>query len=512
MDDREIELKLALAPDDLMRLRKGRCLGDGASGPPKIKHLFSIYFDTPDFALGALGLSLRLRRTDSGFVQTVKTAGTTTSGLFVRNEWEAPVKSECLDRAHLLTTGVDILADPALLDRLVPVFSTQVERTLYCLKDADLSWEIEVALDLGEVAAGALREPICEVELELVCGEADCLFRLARLLLEEVPARPMGVSKSERGYRLASGVALKPAKAKAPALLPESGVADAFQTIARACLDHLLLNERCLLAGGDGEAIHQMRVALRRLRSALKVFRSVLDGPQLEGIKAEIRWLLAHLGPARDSEVFLAEIIEPVLSKHPNDKQLQVLRTLWQADREAKLAVALTAVRDPRFCFMVLDIGQWVERGDWLSQGGKRHRRKLAAPVAPFAAKRQEKAMGKLVAAAGKGLRHLCHEDLHQVRILGKQLRYAGEFFASLMERKRSKAFLSELSLLQDLLGNLNDIAVAGPKLTGKQAQAGSARAAGLVAGWHHRRRSGLLTEAEKAWKRWRSCPLPWRE
>jgi triphosphatase len=91
-------------------------------------------------------------------------------------------------------------------------------------------------------------------------------------------------------------------------------------------------------------------------------------------------------------------------------------------------------------------------------------------------------------------------------------VRYAGEFFSSLIPRKSTKVYLAELSELQDVLGKLNDIAVAGPKLSGRGAEAGTMRAAGLVAGWHQSRRSTLLAEADKAWKRWRALPVPWAE
>ena len=98
------------------------------------------------------------------------------------------------------------------------------------------------------------------------------------------------------------------------------------------------------------------------------------------------------------------------------------------------------------------------------------------------------------------------------VRIQCKQVRYSGEFFAPLVPRKHMKVFLAELSELQDVLGQLNDIAVAGPKLSGRTGEPGSSRAAGLVAGWHQARRSALLGEVDKAWKRWRSCPVPWQD
>ena len=513
MDGREIELKLGLAPEDMERLRRRCCFDDHRQGQPTTRRLVSIYFDTPDFALAAAGVSVRVRAVDEGHVQTVKTIGSGSSGLFSRDEWETPLDSPDLAAAPLLATGLALFTDAGLIERLAPVFSTRIDRTTYRLSGgsgaAGDAWEVEAALDQGEVVAGSHSETICEVELELRGGSPDRLFALARRVLEAVPARPLVFTKSERGYRLAAGLH-RPFKGKAPPLSFDLTVAEAFQTIARSCLDHLLINEHCLLATGDGEAVHQMRVALRRLRSALKVFRPIVDGPQLTEVKSDLRWVLASLGPARDSEVFLTEIIDPVIALHPDNAGLEALRDYWRDDHRTKMTLAVEAVRSPRFAALALRLGEWVETGDWLPRPGKSPRRKLDDPIASFAMPRLAKAVGKLLALAGPAIGRLSPEDQHLVRIQCKQVRYAGEFFTTLVPRKQMKVFLAELAELQDVLGRLNDIAVATPKLTGKHVEGGRAKAAGLVAGWHQSRRAALISEAEKAWKRWRDCPQPW--
>ncbi|ARJ67792.1 hypothetical protein WV31_20100 [Magnetospirillum sp. ME-1] len=504
-DNREIELKLALTPEDMARILARPCLTHGRLAEPVSKHLASIYYDTPDFTLAAQGIAVRVRRTGSGFVQTVKSAGTAISGLFDRDEWEVPLATPELDLEQLRLTGLGAFAEETLGDRLSPVFSTEVERTLVRLGGD--GWEVEAALDRGALLAGDRREDIAELELELVGGSPAHLFQLAARILDDAAARPLCLSKSDRGYRLAAGKASAIVKARAPVLAPDQNVAIAFQAIARSCLEHLMLNERCLVATGAGEAIHQMRVAMRRLRSAIKVFKSVTDGPELERVKGDLRWLLAHLGPARDAEVFLAEIVEPVLAAHPDDAGLAALRAHWQKDRETKLAAALAAVRSRRYAAMILNLGRWTETGDWLAP-----RKRLGEPVGTFAVRRVDKAIRNLLKEGGESLSRLSPEDRHAVRIRCKQVRYAGEFFASLVPRKTTRVFLAELSELQDILGQLNDIAVAGPKLSGRTAEAGSSRAAGLVAGWHQSRRTTLLANADKAWKRWRAMPVPWNE
>lgn len=517
MDGREIELKLGMSPDDIALLSLSPPLSSDGEDPPPPRRLASIYFDTPDFALAAQGVSVRVRWTGDGLVQTVKAAGSGAAGLFDRPEWEQRLDRPIPDPDHLRATGLAVFADDALIRQLGPVFSTQVNRTIYRLGGDEQGWEVEAALDLGEVVAGSLSEPICEVEFELLRGSPDRLFRLARQVLDTVPARPLSISKSERGVKLATGDTNRPVKARVPHIGPELTAAAAFQTIARSCLDHLLVNERCLLATGDPEAIHQMRVALRRLRSAIRVFRPLvasprLASPRLAEVKDDLRWLLKRLGPARDADVFLSDIIDPVVRDYPDDSGLAALRDHWRGDRDDRLDAAVAAVRDRRFAALVLDLTAWVEAGDWLGAPGEPTRRKLDAPIGPFALHRLGKTTRRMLRLGGDSLSRLTPEERHAVRILCKQTRYTAEFFAALVPRKQMKVFLGELAEVQDALGRLNDVAVAGPKLASGSSGGRHARAAGLVAGWHTARQAGMLAEAERAWKRVRTRDLPWSE
>jgi CHAD domain-containing protein len=162
-------------------------------------------------------------------------------------------------------------------------------------------------------------------------------------------------------------------------------------------------------------------------------------------------------------------------------------------------------VGDKRFTALVLSIGAWIEAGEWLAADGRGHGDE---PVADYATRRLRKLDRRLFKAADDKLAALPPEELHQMRIMGKQLRYAGEFFISLYPRKAAKAFLDRMSELQDCLGALNDMAVAEPLLT--QAAPGQAWAAGMVAGWHLSRRDHLLAEAETLWKPLRKAGRFW--
>jgi inorganic triphosphatase YgiF len=400
------------------------------------------------------------------------------------------------------------LTKRSVVAALRPVFSTSVLRNLYHLGAAD--WDIDVALDQGEVGAGERHEPICEIELKLTRGAPRHLFTVANKVLAAVPdARLLTLAKSDRGYQLASGAPPLPTKAGNARIAVTMTVAGAFQAIARNCLDHLLANERCLVATRNAEALHQMRVALRRLRSAMKVFRRTVAGPDLDAARTDLRWLLGILGPARDDYVFLADIIEPVIAAHPETGPLAALRAEWAEQAERNATAALSAIGGTRYTGLLLALAAWVEDGAWLGRPDNTLRGGVIGPYARRILSRQHT---RLLNTGGDDLTALAPADLHQVRIFGKQVRYAAEFFAPLYPARTTDPFLDILNRLQDTLGQLNDIAVAGARLAAGQSDDGRAWAAGLVAGWHAGRRPALLAKAAKLWRRYRKARPFWED
>lgn len=186
------------------------------------------------------------------------------AGLYDRLEWEHEIDSD----APVLTGSKHPLAAAVgakVIARIAPVFRSLIERTTASVAlDGAL---IEVAVDQGEVDADARRTPVCEIELELKQGSSAALFALARQLDATAAVRLGVLTKAERGYRLLDRHDAQEAKAEPIALIPELPVTSAFQTIAWSCVRHFRLNETLLTDTGDAEALHQARVALRRLRS-----------------------------------------------------------------------------------------------------------------------------------------------------------------------------------------------------------------------------------------------------
>jgi triphosphatase len=302
----ELELKLLVDSADIPKLRRHALLKTQADGPRR-QNLLSIYFDTSELALKQRRMALRVRRVGMRWIQTVKAGGEVHGGLHRRGEWEEPVARGCPDLTKIQEPALsEVFFSPEVRDALQAVFTTEFRRTTWLLRwdDGD---EVELALDQGEVKSGERALPISEVELELKQGNPARLYQLALDLQQTIPLRLENVSKAARGYQLFQGTPQPMVKAVAPRIVEAMSVGEAFQTIAWNCIGHWTANQEGVLAGKDPEYLHQMRVALRRLRSALPLFTSAIPRESAAAISAELKWLAGALGPARNWDVFATE-------------------------------------------------------------------------------------------------------------------------------------------------------------------------------------------------------------
>ncbi|SFR76719.1 CHAD domain-containing protein [Sphingomonas jatrophae] len=433
MDEpREIELKLDIAEADLAAARD--LFGGGAD----VVRQCSTYYDTPDGALAAEGVSLRVREAKGRFVQTVKTEGGRAAGLFARPEWEC-----ALDTADV-RVGADTPL-PALLGAAVgsiaPRFTVENERQTW---QAEVSGSVvEVVLDRATIMAGQCRQTFAEIELELKQGSVDALFRIARRIEAVAPVRIGVLSKADRGARLRAG---PPGGVKAePVMVNKDGTAlAAFRRVAQACMRHYRLNEMVLIERRDAHALHQARVALRRLRSAFTVWKRLLPAEAAEAHAADLRWLAAVLGNARNLDVLIERV------------PTGALRERIAAAREASYDEVQAVLASGRIRAVMLDLAEWLAVGlDGVEEG---------PPTAEFAAEALSR-WRRRVKRDGRNLAKADDETRHELRKDAKKLRYTAEFFASLFAEgkvaKRRKRFLERLEVLQDELGALNDLATA---------------------------------------------------
>jgi inorganic triphosphatase YgiF len=437
---KEIELKLEVTADGSKALLASGLLGTES----EVADLRAVYFDTPDHALRRDGIALRIREKAGKAVQTIKT-GVAGAGLFDRNEWEIPVigSEPVMDER----TPVPALLE-ALTDQLMPVFEVRARRHTFTV--AGEGHEIEAVVDDVEIVAGDRSLNFHEVELELVSGSADALFALARKIDAVAPLRISVLSKSGHGYALldAQPEAVKAEKLK---LLPGMDIPGAFAAIAGNCLSQYRRNETILLERRAPEAVHQARVGLRRLRSAMTLFKKVLVGPELGRLNARIRDLAQVLGEARDLDVLIEQAPpEPILAA-------------LTAAREAAYTALEQTLASSEARLLPLDLSEWVAGGSWRNEAETQ-----VTTLRKFAAKALNRTRRK-TRSHGRHLAEIDVEARHQLRKDAKKLRYAIEFsgplFAKDGERRKRKTFARALRHLQEYLGMLNDRATAETRL-----------------------------------------------
>lgn len=440
----ETEIKIDLSEEAVDSLVGSDLLGE----PGKVLKQRSTYFDTKDRRLWQEGYTLRIRKVGDAHTQTVKATGPAGS-LFARSEWETPVEGDepVLDHTSPLIGefGKDLL--------LEPVFDVLVERRQWDRNENGS--RIEVVIDRGKVVSGDRLALIREGEVELKDGNPSDLFVFTRKI-DAVTGFRFGVrSKAERGFALIE--ARKSVfKSERFHLDMDMNAASAFRAIAFSCVRQFRLNEDALLQTRNPEALHQARVALRRLRSAFSLFKAVIPGDEPQRLKEELRWMAAVLGEARNLDVLLGKATDADL--------VSKLKTA----RDATYRDAIDALNSSRTRALMLDLLEWLECGDYLSGNGNGSAD--VASARDFAARALDK-QRKRIKKDGQGLAKVDDEHRHEVRKDAKKFRYAAEFFASLFDDKRGarrhKKFLVEMEALQDHLGALNDLAT-GPDVLEK--------------------------------------------
>lgn len=497
---KEIELKLTFDPADHGLIAAHPILE--AAGAPSVRELISIYYDTADDVLRKAGVFLRVRATGDGYVQTIKTARG--AGEFLeRDEWECSLPTHTPDLDAAAGTALEPLLTDELRAALSPRFHTRFRRKAYQLDHEGA--EVELAVDEGEITAGIKSAPICELELELKSGDRRALFSLAKTFAETVPLTLGVKTKAERGFELLDVGDNAFEKAQAVTVAPEMNCAQAFRTVARNCLRQVIVNAPAM-CDGRPEALHQMRVGLRRLRAAITLFGDVVADRDLEAVEDSLKWIGGELGPARDLDVFAADILEPQRAAHPDDPELEAVYRDVMERRAAAYARAFEAGSSGRFRGALLDLGAWIEIGDWENNA------RAADPVTGYAAGKLSK-LRRTIKKKAKDLRDLNAAERHKLRIRAKRLRYATEFFAATFtgkkSAKRQNKSLVALQCLQDALGTLNDIATRRALLAADGEDRMVARLAAPATGPDEEEK--WIKEAERAYERFTGVKAFWK-
>jgi triphosphatase len=468
---------------------------------PVTRRLQNIYYDTTKLDLHKSAMALRLRHAGRQWLQTLKGGGSVQAGLHQRNEWEVPVKRAVLDFSATQTVEWDELLAPPLRKKLQPVFVTDFSRNSRMLDF--LGAQIELCMDQGEVRTEQRSMPICELELELKSGDPRNLFELALAILEIVPFELESVSKAEQGYRLLSGYAGHPVKYIVPAPARTDTLADMLKSMVWSCLRHFQDNLGGAMVSEDAEYLHQMRVALRRLRVALRMAEKVRADRQLAGIYKDVSDLCNALGRIREWDVFIAETVQPMCARMAGHGGLQALLAESERQRASCYAALRSEAQARERQRLLLRFAIWMNGAYW-----QQTRQQQAQD---FASRRLNR-LARRFASSGQQLNTADAARLHELRILAKKLRYSAEFFAALYDIEKAGPYLATLSAVQDVLGQINDIAVAHRLLDELAEHAASAEAVVLAKGWIAHELSGRLTALRKSMQNFNKQPAFWKK
>lgn len=482
----ETELKISLPAEETTRLLAAPELEELRLAPRRTETLLSIYQDTPDGALSAARIALRLRKVGRRWVQTVKSGARATGpGLFSQEEYEIPAPGGRLvldgpDPEGALAAVRDVLggAVPA------PVFETRIRRTVERLRTPD-GGEAELAVDVGVVACGADSTPISEAELELVQGSVAGLYDLARLLFPSGPVRFSSINKAARGYALLRGEPEAPVKARKAASFTYAASTPVEQVAAivlRDCLAQIAENMILVLETEQPEGPHQLRIGLRRLRTAAGIFGPALGGAALAPMASRARDLGRVVGQLRDLDVLIGEVVPDGAAGADAAARAALLDHLVAAR-----AVTRTRVRaelaGPEATGFLFDLGKLIESRGWLDPADWAQTTRLATPVADVATALLETAYLK-VRKRGRRIREKDDEALHELRKSLKTLRYTAEMLEPVHSHDAAQEFVAVLRKLQDIFGSRNDAAMAAEMLGSPEAPAREDPAGQRAVGW----------------------------
>lgn len=309
-------------------------------------------------------------------------------------------------------------------------------------------------------------------------------------------------------------MALPPIR-KPVVLSTKQSVNEAFEKILRHNFDDVLAWIPIAYDRTDIEGVHQVRVSLRRLRSAITIFRKAIPRTTTDPWNEEMRWMASAFGPARDLDVFISEGLEEVAGKLPlleGEKKMQILAAKHQDAAYAELRLLLESDRYKAF---TTNFDQWIHARGWFQVDmPSETRAKMGTSIVQYAKETLGKRM-VIALATGASLESMSEAELHQLRIECKKLRYATEFFSALFDPKGMTEFSSQLKEVQGLLGIMNDVAIMPPLLDGLLKGVKDPdllKYAGALLGWRSYQSANIRSQLATPWKIFSKTASPWRK
>lgn len=325
--------------------------------------------------------------------------------------------------------------------------------------------------------------------------------------------RPTGIAA---GVQRAPDVPGSPVKWRPPALARHTTASGVLGKTLYSLARQLRANQPGAVRGRNPEYLHQLRVAVRRMRALLSLYSNLLRKRELERIVRDLRWLARALGPARDADVFVGDIWPKLRGTMGDASLIAELEAVWRALQRRAGRKARRALESQRYHRMVRRLEQWTGAQSWRKQTTSRRLQAWEGNARDFARvelERGARRIGRRAGAQGRKLDRMDANELHRFRVRIKKLRYVMDMLGPLFKPRHVGKVLTALSRLQDVLGELNDLAVAEQKLTLELAKrdnfdAGQLRA--QIAQWRALRSQVLKRRLQKAWRTYRRVEAFW--
>jgi CHAD domain-containing protein len=350
----------------------------------------------------------------------------------------------------------------------------------------------------GRLRAVTAEAPAARLTLR---GTPAAVLDTMRALAAEVATLPPRCALAEEACALARGEAPRPRRLGAPTLRSGLAVEEALVAALGHLTEVLLWHAPAAHAGTTPEGVHQMRVAMRRMRSVLRVFRPACDGAALRDFDAAVKAVANALGPARDWDVWIGGLGAELAAALPDEPRIAALLRNARAARLAAYAALRPVLEGPALRRVAWDAVVLVETRPWRGEDTEERAAKRALALSDFAIAVLDKRWRR-IEQAGEAIAELPAEAFHALRIEAKRMRYAAELFASLFGRKRGRRFLSRLAKVQDAFGLANDAVVAHGLMGSLAGRGGSgmAWASGVAEGWALARARRARSRASEAW------------
>ncbi len=484
-----MELELGLDPHDAARLTRLPVLAPLRSGRARSRAVRTVWHDSPDRALARQGLALAEQRPQWRLERLLPDGQAWPPG--------AP--------APVVANGRDVHAlGRALPEPLLPVAALEGRES--SLRLATDQGAVGLTLLNAKVRAVATERPIARLRLE---GANEALQALALRLASEIRIAVPRASLAAEAAAVASATEPPPRREGAPELPPGLSVDEAFSYVVGHLCDVILYYAPKAADGTEGpEPVHQMRVAVRRLRSAIKVFRHAVHRPEVEAADKGLKALGARLAPTRDWDVFVTETAADVADAFPAEQRLRRLMGAVERRRRFCHDELRDFLGGVEFRRLGIELACLAAASPGVVTPDEAAQAEPEAALTAFAANVLSKRLKQLL-RVDDDISALEPSELHAIRLHAKRLRYATEIFAPLYPGKPVHRFIRRLSRLQDRLGTLNDGAVAA-NLLGELKNGNHALATGIVLGFVGARSRDTRARIDEAWQKFHRLPPFW--